>query len=337
MATEREGVWGQEQESLESSMDEPEAFTQDQLLRKLEEQNKFLEQDKRALTRIPLEVSKLSEPHSSGKRMTSPKTSDDVLPISEEELCKTWSQLITDWDSNVKKKSKYIRELAWKGIPNPMRSLVWPLLAGVNMAYSPLKEMYPKLLASVSPFEKHIQKDLTRTFPEHDFFKNGPGQEALQNILKAYSVYDKEVGYCQGSPFLVGLLLLQMPEEDAFCVFVKMLENYKLREVYKPLMAELGVCLYQLEKLIEEMYPNLYKHFLSLGFSTSMYGSSWFVTLFASCLSLNVVYRVIDAFLVDGMAAVFRVGLALLQCDSSQLLNMDIETMLKVLLCVCLS
>jgi hypothetical protein len=40
MATEREGVWGQEQESLESSMDEPEAFTQDQLLRKLEEQNK---------------------------------------------------------------------------------------------------------------------------------------------------------------------------------------------------------------------------------------------------------------------------------------------------------
>ena len=42
-----------------------------------------------------------------------------------------------------------------------------------------------------------------------------------------------------------------MPEEDAFCVFVKMLENYKLREVYKPLMAELGVCLYQLEKLIE--------------------------------------------------------------------------------------
>ena len=39
----------------------------------------------------------------------------------------------------------------------------------------------------------------------------------------------------------------------------------------------------------------------------------------------------------QGMAAVFRVGLALLQCDSSQLLNMDIETMLKVLLCVCLS
>jgi hypothetical protein len=62
-----------------------------------------------------------------------------------------------------------------------------------------------------------------------------------------------------------------MPEEDAFCVFVKMLENYKLREVYKPLMAELGVCLYQLEKLIEEMYPNLYKHFLSLVSSSHMF------------------------------------------------------------------
>ena len=39
---------------------------------------------------------------------------------------------------------------------------------------------------SVSPFEKQIQRDLTRTFPEHDFFRNGPGQEALQNLLKVW-------------------------------------------------------------------------------------------------------------------------------------------------------
>lgn len=34
-----------------------------------------------------------------------------------------------------------------------------------------------------------------------------------------------------------------------------------------------------------------------------MYASSWFVTLFASTLSLNVVYRIMDAFLVDVSAA----------------------------------
>ena len=30
------------------------------------------------------------------------------------------------------------------------------------------------------------------------------------NILKAYSLYDKEVGYCQGSPFITGLLLMKV-------------------------------------------------------------------------------------------------------------------------------
>ena len=66
----------------------------------------------------------------------------------------------------------------------------------------------------VSPHERAIQRDLARTFPEHSFFKerDGLGQESLLNVLKAYSVYDREVGYCQGSPFISGLLLMQVCE-----------------------------------------------------------------------------------------------------------------------------
>lgn len=64
----------------------------------------------------------------------------------------------------------------------------------------------------MSPHERAIRRDLNRTFPEHSFFKerDGVGQESLFNVLKAYSVHDKEVGYCQGSPFMVGLLLMQV-------------------------------------------------------------------------------------------------------------------------------
>ncbi len=55
-------------------------------------------------------------------------------------------------------------------------------------------------------------RDIARTYPEHDFFKkkDGVGQEALFNVMKAYSVHDREVGYCQGSAFIVGLLLMQV-------------------------------------------------------------------------------------------------------------------------------
>lgn len=38
------------------------------------------------------------------------------------------------------------------------------------------------------------------------------------NILKAYSLYDKEVGYCQGSPFITGLLLMKVSYKAGFRV-----------------------------------------------------------------------------------------------------------------------
>ena len=33
---------------------------------------------------------------------------------------------------------------------------------------------------------------------------------SLSLFVQAYSVYDREVGYCQGSPFITGLLLMQV-------------------------------------------------------------------------------------------------------------------------------
>ena len=47
----------------------------------------------------------------------------------------------------------------------------------------------------------------------------------LFNVMKAYAVSDPEVGYCQGSAFIAGMLLLHMPEEDAFSVLVKLLSK----------------------------------------------------------------------------------------------------------------
>lgn len=51
-----------------------------------------------------------------------------------------------------------------------------------------------------------------RTFPNHTYFMSpfGPGQLALYNLLKAYSLLDPEVGYCQGLCFVAGVLLLHV-------------------------------------------------------------------------------------------------------------------------------
>ncbi len=47
------------------------------------------------------------------------------------------------------------------------------------------------------------------------------------------------------------VFLAQMPEEEAFCVLVQLMQFYKMRELYKPSMADLSLCFYQLDKLVE--------------------------------------------------------------------------------------
>lgn len=63
-------------------------------------------------------------------------------------------------------------------------------------------------------------RDINRTFPAHEFFKEGgggKGQEALFRISKAYAVYDTEVGYCQGLSFLAATLLLHVSHSPILC------------------------------------------------------------------------------------------------------------------------
>ena len=72
-----------------------------------------------------------------------------------------------------------------------------------------------------------------------------------------------------------------MPEEESFAVLVKIMQDYRMREMFKPSMAELGewrqcrpclqslskcpscagLCMYQLDTLIQEHIPDLYVHF----------------------------------------------------------------------------
>ena len=186
-------------------------------------------------------------------------------------------------------------------------------------------------LRASSVCEKIIRRDIARTYPEIDFFRDekGPGQGGLFNVMKAYSVHDAEVGYCQGSAFLVGLLLLHMPEEDAFAVLVRMMEEYRLREMYKPTMAELGLCIYQLECMVQELMPELHRHFESQNYHTSMYASSWFLTLFTASLPLNLAARVIDLFLSEGMEIIFKISLGILMICKVELLRLDMEGLLR--------
>ncbi|XP_036912513.1 EVI5-like protein isoform X3 [Sturnira hondurensis] len=301
-----------------------------ELLAKLEEQNRclywpflprLLEADSKSMRSMN------GSRRNSGSSLVSSSSASSNLSHLEEDTWILWGRIANEWEEWRRRKEKLLKELIHKGIPHHFRAIVWQLLcSATNM---PVKNQYSELLKMSSPCEKLIRRDIARTYPEHEFFKgqDSLGQEVLFNVMKAYSLVDREVGYCQGSAFIVGLLLMQMPEEEAFCVFVRLMQEYRLRELFKPSMAELGLCIYQFEYMLQEQLPDLNTHFRSQSFHTSMYASSWFLTLFLTTFPLSVATRVFDIFMYEGLEIVFRVGLALLQVNQVELMQLDMEGM----------
>ncbi|CAI5515698.1 unnamed protein product [Closterium sp. Naga37s-1] len=181
---------------------------------------------------------------------------------------------------------------------------------------------YRNLLKQPSVSANEIQRDVNRTFPLHSMFQEekGAGQKALFNVIKAYSVLDKEVGYCQGMGFIVATLLLLMGEEDAFCCLVFLLYKCGLRGVFLPDMQQLQVRMYQLSQLLIDAHPEVHAYFEELDVKPVMYAADWFLSLFARTMPHYIVFRVFDIICADKTTAiVFKLGMVLLQVCERQL------------------
>ena len=243
-----------------------------------------------------------------------------------------WSEILPKWHNRLEQRPKGLDPLVRNGIPEPLRGEVWQLLSGAHQC-SELMEQYRIFLTKSAPAEQIILRDVHRTYPAHDNFRSDAGSESLVDSLfkvcKAYAVYDEEVGYCQGLSFLVAALLLHMPEEQAFCVFVRIMQHYGLRDLFRNNFDELYLKFYQLERLLEDNMPDLHQHFKRINIEPFQYASQWFLTVFTAKFPLNAVFYIMDVFLLSGIETIFQIALSLLSASKQELLALDFEGVLK--------
>lgn len=142
----------------------------------------------------------------------------DPPPMTELEF---WAALVNDYPQTAQRLPTLTSNKIRSGVPPPLRGVVWMSIAGSR---DPLLELeYDKLCGESSPYENLIGKDIGRSFPGVEMFRDpsGDGQQMLGRVLKSFSLYDYKIGYCQGLGFVVGPLLMHMGDKEAFCVLVR--------------------------------------------------------------------------------------------------------------------
>ncbi|KAM6150571.1 TBC1 domain family member 1 isoform 4-T4 [Erethizon dorsatum] len=180
------------------------------------------------------------------------------LKLDYEEITPCLKEVTTVWEkmlsfpgrSKIKFDMEKLHSAVGQGVPRHHRGEIWKFLAEQFHLKHPFPSKqqpkdvpYKELLKQLTSQQHAILIDLGRTFPTHPYFSAqlGAGQLSLYNILKAYSLLDQEVGYCQGLSFVAGILLLHMSEEEAFKMLKFLMFDMGLRKQYRPDMIILQV------------------------------------------------------------------------------------------------
>ena len=129
-----------------------------------------------------------------------------------------WQYMIQNYEEFKTKKFNKLKSRTRKGIPDSLRSYIWQLFAEKDKYYE--KDIFKKLDSTKikEDLELVIIKDLDRTFPNCQLFKDkyGNGQRKLYKVLSNYSKYNTSTGYVQGMGFIVAVFLTYMDEESSF-------------------------------------------------------------------------------------------------------------------------
>ncbi|KAL3137366.1 regulation of vesicle fusion [Trebouxia sp. C0010 RCD-2024] len=220
-----------------------------------------------------------------------------------------------------------------KCLMNAVMTVEWP----ISTEFSEDSRYNTLLQISVGQEEvdEVIGRDINRTFPEHPQFGFEQGQQALYRVLKAYSLHDLEVGYCQGMAFVAGVILMYLPEEPAFRVLCQLLDGtgVGLRTLYLPGLQGLKDELRMMDWLMERLMPELKQHLDNYGAVPVLYASQWFLTIFSCPFPATLACRVIDVMLTEHSPNIMlRVALAVLaECEDDLLQLHDFEDLITYL------
>lgn len=206
----------------------------------------------------------------------------------EAERDKKWLKMLNHWPPPQEKLHKRV----YKGIPDRMRWPAWKQLLNVQQSMDDNAGVYARMLqlAKQNATEtRQIDADVNRQFRDNLAYRErySVKQCSLFNVLNAYSIYNSELGYCQGMACVAGVLLLYMQEEEAFWALNTLITDrkYGMHGLFVEGFPKLTRFIEHHDRILSKIMRKLHKHFIKHNVDALLYAIKWFFVVFVERVS----------------------------------------------------
>ncbi|CAK7295136.1 USP6 N-terminal-like protein [Vulpes lagopus] len=241
-----------------------------------------------------------------------------------------WIKMLKRWDHYLP--SEKLRRWVYKGVLPQVRGQVWLRLLNVDQVkarnagkYQEMKEapgLLPGHRADRPGRQPHVPQSHHVLGP-----LRGRTQRALFHVLAAYLVYDTEVGYCQGMSEIAAILLMFLPEEDAFWALTQLMvgDRHAMHGFFVPGFPKLLRFQAHQERVLQRALPDLRKHMDEEQMSTGIYTPKWFLQCFLGQTPFSLTLKRSDAYVLDGERVLTAMAYTILKVHRKRLLKLPLE------------